>query len=345
MHALAFDAIASALNEESAPLDAVAGLLVTLRPVSDAAVIEDTDAQHAARALAITIAEPEPGPEPEADPELESLRAQLEQLQAERDALRAELQALPDKAAFDAARRDRDEARTALAAALAERDRAAGALAHAAEERDAAEAALCQAEAGHQQQAQELRRRLEDAERTAALRAAEVETATRAAAEQRERVAAGHLETEALARERAGVSQLEARIASLAAREADSAIPRGRPYEPGLDDADFPRAYIGLDGRFSALNDSFCRLVGYSEAEFSGAHWPPVIDSRQRATLRRATARLIAGDLPAAGVDTVYMSGTGDLVRVVGTLRLERDEAGSPRRLVLDAEPLSVVTA
>jgi hypothetical protein len=44
-------------------------------------------------------------------------------------------------------------------------------------------------------------------------------------------------------------------------------------------------------------------------------------------------------------VDTVYMSGTGDLVRVLGTMRVERDETGSARRLVLDAEPLSAVMA
>jgi hypothetical protein len=70
-----------------------------------------------------------------------------------------------------------------------------------------------------------------------------------------------------------------------------------------------------------------------------------VIDSQHRSELRRATARLIAGDLTSAEVDTVYMSGTGDLVRVLGTMRVERDETGSARRLVLDAEPLSAVMA
>jgi len=334
MHPLAADAIAAALRDDSPPADAVAGLLVTMRPVSDAAVIEDTDAQHAARALAMERNE-RPGAaaagldresvEPEPSPDVATLRAQLELVESERDALRAELDAVPSKAAFEAARRDRDEARAALAAALAERDHAAEALADAIKERDLVETE-------REQHLGQLRQRLEATERTAA--------------EQRERVSAGHLATEALARERARVSELEAQIAVLSRRlDGSDAIPRSRPFEPGLDDADSPRAYIGLDGRFTALNDGFCRLVGYSEAQFSGVHWPPVIDSQHRSELRRATARLIAGDLTSAEVDTVYMSGTGDLVRVLGTMRVERDETGSARRLVLDAEPLSAVMA
>lgn len=337
MHPLAADAIAAALRDDSPPADAVAGLLVTLRPVSDAAVIEDTDAQHAARALAMErngrpgaapAASAREAVEPEPSPDVATLRAQLELVESERDALRAELDAVPSKAAFEAARRDRDEARAALAAALAERDHAAEALADAIKERDV----LHLVETEREQHLGQLRQRLEATERTAA--------------EQRERVSAGHLATEALARERARVSELEDQIAALSRRlDTSDAIPRSRPFQPGLDDADSPRAYIGLDGRFTALNDGFCRLVGYSEAQFSGVNWPPVIDSEHRSELRRATARLIAGDLTSAEVDTVYMSGTGDLVRVVGTMRLERDETGSALRLVLDAEPLSAVMA
>src|SRR5437763_12231038 len=53
VHPLAADAIAAALRDDAAALDSVAGMLVTLRGVSDAAAIEDPDAEHAARALAI----------------------------------------------------------------------------------------------------------------------------------------------------------------------------------------------------------------------------------------------------------------------------------------------------
>ena len=85
--------------------------------------------------------------------------------------------------------------------------------------------------------------------------------------------------------------------------------------------------------------------MGYSESEFSTAHWPPVIDADHRDELRRATARLIAGELPGCEVDTIYMAGNGTIVRVVGSLRLERSESGSAQRLVLDARPLSAIAA
>src|SRR5204862_4767137 len=53
VHPLAADAIAAARQEDASALDSVAGLLVTIRAVADAAAIEDPDAEHAARALAI----------------------------------------------------------------------------------------------------------------------------------------------------------------------------------------------------------------------------------------------------------------------------------------------------
>jgi PAS domain S-box-containing protein len=318
--------------------------------------------------------------------ELERAARQCEELSAALDAKTAELQALPGKAVLEAAKRDRDEARSALAAALRERDRAAGALEAAAGERDGADAALRQAEAErdeartalaemaseteaaraavaeHEARAEELGRRLDDAERAAAARAADVEAATREASEQRDRVAAGFLATEALARERARVSELQAQIAALTG-ELEGALARAaehapeptqtrrraagpaRPFQPGLDDVESPRAHIGLDGRFIAINEPFCELVGYAEDEFSSAYWPPVVDADHRHDLRRATARVIAGEVAGWDVDTVYMASDGTLVRVVGTIRLERDASGSATHLVLDAEPLSAVTA
>ncbi len=319
--------------------------------------------------------------------ELERASQRCEELSSALDAKTAELQSLPGKAVVEAATRDRDEARAALAAALAERDRAADALEAAASERESAGDALRQAEAErdegrraleamaseseaarasvaeHETRAEALRDRLAQAERAANEREAEVREATREATEQRERVAASFLETEAIARERARVSDLEAQIASLT-RELEGALARAaehapvlpghngrrrematRPFQPGLDDAAGPRAHIGLDGRFIALNNRFSELVGYSESEFGDAYWPPVVDAENRSELRRATARVIAGELPSYEVDTLYMAANGTLIRIVGSLRLDRDESGAATHLVLDAEPLSALTA
>jgi PAS domain S-box-containing protein len=176
-------------------------------------------------------------------------------------------------------------------------------------------------------------------------------------------VAAGFLETEALATERRRVSELEAHIAELRVeleralasaaehRPAPAADQAGRRRSeretprPGIDDVDTPRALIALDGRFTALNDGFCELVGYSESEFRRASWPPVIDVHQREKLRRLTARVVSGSVADAEIDTFYMTGNGTLVQVLGTLRLERDSHGAAAHLVLDARPLAALAA
>jgi hypothetical protein len=68
-----------------------------------------------------------------------------------------------------------------------------------------------------------------------------------------------------------------------------------------------------------------------------------VIDADHRDDLRRATARLIAGEVSGWDVDTIYMAGNGTIVRVVGTLRVARSDTGSAQHLVLDAQPLSAM--
>jgi hypothetical protein len=93
-----------------------------------------------------------------------------------------------------------------------------------------------------------------------------------------------------------------------------------------------------------ALNSAFCELVSYSEYEFRNAYWPPVIDADNRDRLRRAGERLVAGEIEEAEVDTFYMSGNGNLVRILGTLRAERADDGSTAYLVLDAAPRSEVS-
>src|SRR5258708_3262368 len=105
------------------------------------------------------------------------------------------------------------------------------------------------------------------------------------------------------------------------------------------------RVYIGRGGRLPGINDGFSQLVGSSEWEFSTAYWPPVIDADHRDDLRRATARLIAGEVSGWDVDTIYMAGNGTLVRVVGTLRVARSDTGSAQHLALDAQPLAAVAA
>ena len=58
-----------------------------------------------------------------------------------------------------------------------------------------------------------------------------------------------------------------------------------------------PMATIGLDGHFRELNQAFSDLVGYSEAEFAAATWPPVMDRANLTKHREQIERMLKGEI------------------------------------------------
>jgi PAS fold len=379
------DALAAAILERDdlqSALEFVTGERDELQAVVDAAAAGDDEAMAEADRLRAKLAQAEERlakaieerDEARADmvgikayettrrDELEQAIARCDELSAALAERTAELEALPRREAMEAAKAERDQARAALAEAFAERDAAQAALDAAHQEREEADAALRRAEEEREERIDELRTRLEEAEAAAEARATEAKAARERASEERERAMDAVREAEAVALERARVSELESRISELEteldqararAEEHDAHDPGHDPWtqyrpagldmRPALDDVDTPRAHIGWDGHFIALNAAFCDLVSYSEFDFRNAYWPPVIDSANRDRLRRAGDLLVAGEIDSAEVDTFYMSGNGTLVRVLGTLRAERDGDGTTSHLVLDAAPRSDV--
>ena len=59
-------------------------------------------------------------------------------------------------------------------------------------------------------------------------------------------------------------------------------------------------ATIGLDGHFRELNQAFSDLVGHSEAEFTAATWPPVMDRANLSKHREQMEQLLAGLIDSA---------------------------------------------
>jgi PAS domain S-box-containing protein len=109
-----------------------------------------------------------------------------------------------------------------------------------------------------------------------------------------------------------------------------------RPPRPGFDDASNPMAVIALDGHFKELNPAFTDLVGYSEAEFAAAVWPPVMDRANLQTHREQMKAMLAGEIETAQVKTGYVHAQGLLVPVVGTIKLVRED-GKPSHYLLEA--------
>ncbi|HKP20970.1 MAG TPA: PAS domain S-box protein, partial [Thermoleophilaceae bacterium] len=110
--------------------------------------------------------------------------------------------------------------------------------------------------------------------------------------------------------------------------------PKREPL-PGFDDVKEPKARIALDGRFQELNQAFTDLLGYTEAEFQQAVWPPVMDRANLDKHRQQMKNMLAGEVESVDVKTGYVHAQGLLVPVVGTLTLVRDN-GEPSHFLLE---------
>jgi PAS domain S-box-containing protein len=109
------------------------------------------------------------------------------------------------------------------------------------------------------------------------------------------------------------------------------------PREPrrGFDDVTQPMAVLTLQGRFTELNPSFAKLVGYKETQFAKAVWPSVHD---RAVYQEQTAQLkqmSSGELESVPFQSSYMHAQGLMVAVDGVLTLVRDDDGEPVSVLL----------
>jgi PAS domain S-box-containing protein len=108
-----------------------------------------------------------------------------------------------------------------------------------------------------------------------------------------------------------------------------------REERPGFDDAKNPMATIGVDGRFRELNQAFADLVGYTEAEFQQAIWPPVMDRANLDKHRQQMKDLLDGSSESAEINTGYVHAQGLLVPIVGKLSLV-PEGDAPAHFLLE---------
>jgi PAS domain S-box-containing protein len=95
------------------------------------------------------------------------------------------------------------------------------------------------------------------------------------------------------------------------------------PAEPGE-----ALALIGLDGNFKRLDEAFCSLLGYREADLRVARWPSVIDRENLDAHREIARALREGEIHSAPVETVYMHAQGLLVPIAGTVTMHRPGGG-----------------
>ncbi len=89
-------------------------------------------------------------------------------------------------------------------------------------------------------------------------------------------------------------------------------------------------ATLTLDGHFRELNRAFSDLIGYSEAEFKQAVWPPVMDRANLPKHRDQMKHLLEGKIESAEINTGYVHAQGLLVPLAGTIKMVRRDDDSP---------------
>lgn len=97
----------------------------------------------------------------------------------------------------------------------------------------------------------------------------------------------------------------------------------------------FERAPIGIadvtpDGRFTAVNDRFCRIVGYGRDELLGRTFQQITHPDDVAADARQVKELLAGRIPHYDLEKRYVRKDGSVIWAYLAVGLVRDERGRP---------------
>ncbi|HSP08812.1 MAG TPA: PAS domain S-box protein [Candidatus Dormibacteraeota bacterium] len=88
--------------------------------------------------------------------------------------------------------------------------------------------------------------------------------------------------------------------------------------------------FTGLDGHITTVNEAFCELVGYDEAELRSLSLPDITYPDDSLPLQDAMRRMLAGDEEGVHFEKRYTRKDGEPVWVDLTMRLVRGSAGTP---------------
>jgi PAS domain S-box-containing protein len=88
---------------------------------------------------------------------------------------------------------------------------------------------------------------------------------------------------------------------------------------------------VGLDYRYNRVNEAFCRITGYSEAELLSLNFPDIIHPDDLEEAEAQAQRLAAGDLDRSDREKRYLRKDGQATWVRLTVRLVSDTRGRPR--------------
>mgnify|MGYP005841031541 CR=1 FL=1 len=107
----------------------------------------------------------------------------------------------------------------------------------------------------------------------------------------------------------------------------------------------FQQAAIGIvqmnpQGQFLQMNQRYCDLVGYTEAELSRLQFSEIMDPADQATHQQYYQLMVAGDRASYSLETRYLRKDGQLQWVNTTVSLIWDVEGKPHSVIMVAEDI-----
>ena len=119
------------------------------------------------------------------------------------------------------------------------------------------------------------------------------------------------------------------------------ALATAEVFEAAFRHAAIGMALVGLDGSFLRLNEAFCRITGYPEAEMLALDFQTITHPDDLDGDLDFLRRLTAGEIDSYRMDKRYVRADGEQVWVRLAVSLVRDADGSPKHYVAQVEDQS----
>ena len=112
-------------------------------------------------------------------------------------------------------------------------------------------------------------------------------------------------------------------------------------FRGAFDHAAIGMALVGLDGRWLRVNDSLCRLIGYSSEELLAMRYQDVTHPHDLSANETQAVALLEGTTPSFQLEKRYVHKQGDAVWVTLSVSLVRTAAGEPIHFIKQVQDIT----
>jgi PAS domain S-box-containing protein len=129
----------------------------------------------------------------------------------------------------------------------------------------------------------------------------------------------------------------------ITARKArsEAASEEARQFEAAFNYAAIGKALVGLDGRFLRVNDAFCGIVGYAEAEVLALDFQTLTHPDDLHGDLEELRRLTEGEIESYRLDKRYIRKDGQPVWIHLAVSMVRGSDGAPKHYIAQIEDLT----